>query len=69
MVITNEDLCHGIVVIGSEQCAIPDVSGEVITRLRELGLAHWKVGEHASTPTGRNLLVRLQEDGGIVELV
>ena len=59
--ISVDDLAHAIVVVGSEYCAIGDVSADTLTRLAEMGLASQVDGEWQLTPASAKLLPRAME--------
>jgi len=65
----QEELCHGIVEIGTEYSAIERVSHEALHWLNEIGLAHWNEGEWKLTVAGRKVLRRLLEGDALPELL
>jgi len=52
----HDELCHAIVVLGSESCGMDDVRAEALHRLAELGLAHYESPGWTLTGAGMKLL-------------
>ena len=52
----HDELCHAIIVLGSEACGMDDVRPETLHRLAELGLARYESPGWTLTNAGLELL-------------
>jgi len=52
----HDELCHAIIILGGEACAMDEVQPQTLRRLAELGLAHYESPGWTLTPAGMKLL-------------
>jgi hypothetical protein len=64
----HEELCHAIIVLGSETCGMDDVQPETLHRLAELGLAQYESPGWTLTKAGLRLLPMLMNGDEIQPL-
>ena len=65
---THEQLCHALVAIGAEPCAM-DVRPETLEHLATLGLVHHESSGWVLTPAGSKLLPDLLDGNEIQPLI
>ena len=66
---THDELCHALIALGSEPCAMEDVRPEALEHLATLGLIHHESTGWVMTRAGDKLLPDLMDGKEIAPLI